>query len=268
MEEIKHVPLGDVIPPEFIARFSFNEKKDIEFLESIRELGILEPLLVTSKNSKFEIIAGHRRYIAAGKLGLQSVPCIVKTVSEAEKEKIKIHENIKRDDLSHIDQAVTFLHLIEKFGMTETEVAVVIGKTVAYVSQHLCLLKSDIDLVKSVQSGKINFTVGRELMQVKDPEKLKKLMKFAIDDGVSSTVVKHWVEEANRVEIPQNIPEDQEQSSPPPQLSNEPGFKCPACDEWHVVTKLVVVRLCETCNYDIFRAIKHERSKISENKDS
>ncbi len=263
MDQYQHIQRDLLLPPEFDSRFSLDENEDRELAESIRELGILLPLIVRAHNDKYEIVAGNRRFLASGIVGVHSIPCLITTKSDSEIEKIKLHENIKRLPLSHLDQAISFLHLIEKFQLTETLVAKLIGKSVAYVSQHICLLNADEKLVEAVRDRKINFTVARELMQVKNPVDLQNFIKYAADDGASASVVKHWAEESNRapVEIPDQAQEENVER--PPQHSTQPGFKCPACDEWHEIQNLVIIRMCETCNYEIFRAIRAEKNKTS-----
>jgi len=263
MDQIHHIERDNILPPEFDQRFSLDEEADRDLVESIRELGILLPLIVRKKDGKFEIVAGNRRFIASDVVGLPAVPCVITTKSDEEIDKIQLHENLKRLPLSHLDQAITFLHLMEKYTLTETQIAKLIRKSVAYVSQHMCLLNADEELVKAVRDRKLNFTVARELMQVKNQKDLHNFIKYAADDGASSTVVRRWAEESNRkpVELPEQ--DQQETENPPPRPDSQPGFKCPACSEWHEVRKLVIVRMCEDCNYAIMKAIRDENKKTS-----
>jgi len=100
MNKIIHIRLDKIKPPEFDARLTTDDQADEELRDSIREIGIKLPLLVKDTTDGYEIIAGNRRFNAAGKVGFSSVPCIIEKVSGAESDKIKLHENLKRLPLS------------------------------------------------------------------------------------------------------------------------------------------------------------------------
>lgn len=256
-EDIIHrIHVDKIIPPDFDQRFSDNEVEFLELVESIKELGILLPLIVKTRNSKFEIVAGNRRFKSAVTIGLKSVPCVLTTKTDADIEKIKLHENIKRLPLSHIDQAATFVHIIETYNLTESEVSALVGKSVGYVCQHLTLLKSDPDLIAAVKSGTLNFTVARELMYCKNKDDLKTFITYAKDDGASCTVVKGWVSESNKKPFESTnfaTGESDADETPP---SSEPGFICPSCREFKTYRFLKILKICSTCEYTILEAIK------------
>jgi len=255
-DKIVYIPIDKIIPPDFDQRFTINLEEDQELAESIEELGILLPLIVKKKNAKYEIVAGNRRFRAAGKVGLKSIFCLITTKSDSDIERIKLHENIKRLPLSHIDQAVTFLHIIETFNMSENSVASLVGKSISYVCQHLTLLKSDPDLVDAVKIGSLSFTVARELMYCKDKENLRLFIKYAQDDGASCAVVKNWVSDSNKKPPPaahEESDQDETDHEPP---SSEPGFLCPSCKEFKTFRFLKILKICSTCEFSIMNAIK------------
>lgn len=260
---IVYIPIDKIIPPSFDQRFTINEEEDLDLEESIKELGILLPLIVKRKNSKYEIVAGNRRFKAAGNIFLKSVPCLITTKSDSDIEQIKLHENIKRLPLSHIDQAVTFVHIIEEYNMTETEVSALVGKSVAYVCQHLSLLKSDSELIQSVQTGSLSFTVARELMYCKNKDDLKLFIKYAQDDGASCVVVKSWVSDSNKkpLESTNFSTADIDSVTEPP--SSEPGFICPSCREFKTYRFLKVLKICSSCEFIINEAIKLAKEENS-----
>jgi len=264
MNQIKHIRLDKLLPPEFDARVTTSPEDDSELMESIRNLGILEPLVVRDTEKGLEIVIGHRRFIQAGKAGLASVPCVVIKATDSEADKMKIHENIKRLPMSHIDQGVTFKHLITKYKMTETNVAILVGKSIAYISQHLCLLESDETLIKSVQDGRINFSVARELMQLKDKDELKRLQDICEHDGAGAAIVHNWVQESNRET--QNSDKSKITYEPVSQNSSyrEPTYPCQACEGKVPIRYLKISRLCPDCFNMIFSAIEDEKKKLSE----
>lgn len=262
MEQIKHINLEDLHPPEFDCRLSINEEKDLELQESIRELGILEPLIVKQVKNGFEVIIGSRRLRLAGVIGLPSAPCIVIKASGEKSEKIKIHENIKREDLSHIDQAYTFVHLIEKYKMTEEQIANLVGKSIAYVSQHISLISANDKLISGVRDGRTSFTIARELLRCENIDDRDRLQDQVEYHGATVAVVRTWVNESNR-ETLGNIPEggtyEPTPDSPPHYKTT---FPCQACNRPVEIAQLKIVRLCPECNHQIFSSIREQQEEF------
>lgn len=262
MQQIKHIRLDKLISPEFDARLHTDPKEDDELRDSIRELGILEPLIVKDTSQGYEIIAGHRRFREAGRAGLAAAPCVTITATGAEADKIKLHENIKRLPLSHVDQAYTFAHLIKEYKLTEQQVADLVGKSIAYVSQHLSLLQCDKILLASVNNGQINFSAARELLQCKDPDERHRLRTIIEENGATVPVIRQWVQESNK--------ETDSMFSIPPKTTQTivdtkpdiPMYPCTACSAPIEVQKLKIVRLCPDCHHLIFSSIEREKMKI------
>jgi len=264
MNQIKHIRLDKLNPPNFDVRFTTNPEEDEELRESIRNLGILEPLVIRDTENGYEIIIGSRRYREAGKLGLPAVPCIVVKANDSEADKMKIHENIKRLPMSHIDQGMTFKHLIDKYKMTESQVAFLVLKSVSYVSQHLILLESDPKLVAAVRDGRVNFSVARELMQCKDKDELHRFQNICETDGAGAKIVHTWVQESNRETENTSPGESHYVPEPNTQQYIEPSFPCQACDFNIHIKYMKVLRICPDCFNAIFSAIKEEKMKLAE----
>lgn len=261
MEQIKHIRLDKLKPPSFDGRLSSSPEDDDDLMNSIRELGILEPLIVMETADGLEIIAGNRRFIEAGRAGLAAVPCIIKKATESMAEKIKLHENIKRLPLSHVDQGYTFAHLIKKFGMTEQQIATLVGKSIAYVSQHLSLINSDETLVQAVHDGRLNFSHARELMQCKDSDERQRLQDIIIKHGASTDVVHTWVHESNRET--DNLGGPPRESYPIQREAETkiPMYPCAACEAPVSIIKLKILRLCPECHQLLFNDIDREKQK-------
>ncbi len=259
MIQIKHIRLDKIVPPEFDQRLSSDQIADDDLLDSIKELGILEPLLVKDIGGKYEIVFGNRRFTQAGRAGHAAVPCIVTTKTGAELEKIKIHENIKRLPLSHIDQAYTFAFLIKTYNMTETQVATVINKSIAYVSQHLSLLQSDETLIEAVHQGRLNFSQARELMHCKDADERKRLSRICEENGATSTLVKNWVHEANRETDLINHDHDVTKQTYPIADAPVPHYPCAVCNTPTKFDEIRVVRMCHGCHNLFFLQIEQSR---------
>lgn len=262
MEQFKHIRLDKLHPPEFDNRLTPSPDDDDDLRDSIRELGVLEPLLVKNIGDGYEIIFGHRRWIQAGRAGLAAVPCIVTKATGAMSEKMKIHENIKRLPLSHIDQGVTFAHLSKEYNMTESQIATLVGKSIAYVSQHLSLIHSDETIVAAVHDGRINFSVARELQLCKDADERNRFLKIVETSGATQYVVRNWVQESNReTESVSGSPQPPPVPGRPVEHSN-PMYPCAACEVPTDILEIVTTRLCPQCHHLIFNAIDKEKQEL------
>lgn len=259
MNQIKHIRLDRIKIPSFDNRLLKSPIDDDELMNSIRELGVLEPILVKEVTDGFEIIFGNRRYHEAGRAGLAAVPCIVTKVTGSMSEKIKLHENIKRLPLSHIDQAYTFAHLMKEYKMTELQVATMVGKSIAYVSQHLSLLQSDPTLIQAVHDGRINFSVARELVQCKDPDDRQRLSKIVEEHGATSSVVHDWVRESNRETDIMNGKPTEDPVFHHPSETPISMYPCATCETPIPISEIHIIRLCENCNYMFFSTIEHNK---------
>lgn len=262
MPNITYINLSKLHPPKFDHRITPNQEADDELRDSIRELGILEPLLVKKIKKGFELIAGNRRFTQATRAGLASVPCIVLSGNDAALQKIMIHENTKRTDLSHIDQAYTFAHLIKEFNLTETQVATLIGKSVGYVCQHLALLSADDTLIQLVSDNTINFSVARELLSCQDENERKRLTDIAAENGASVTIVHDWVKESNRETEKLTSTESSHTSSSDIPTPSTPLYPCGICTNPIPIPEIRVVHLCKGCHYTFFHEIELEKFRI------
>jgi len=259
MKQIKHIRLDKLKPPEFDSRLTSSPEEDDELCDSIKEMGVLLPLLVKDVGDGFEIIAGNRRFVAAGQAGLASVPCEVLKVTGAQSDKIKLHENLKRLPLSHIDQATSFAHLIKEYDMTETQITNLVNKSIGYVSQHLSLLQSDDKILQSVHDGRINFSVARELIACKDPDERSRLQDVIEAHGASTSVVNTWVRDANRETDNLNHEHDLKQQNNPTSEPHIPHYPCACCQTLTPYDRIRPVRMCPECHNLFFLEI--ERSK-------
>ena len=268
MNQIKHILLEKIKPPKFDQRLSSVQEDDDDLMNSIKELGVLEPLLVKEVPAGYEIIFGHRRFKEAGRAGLPSVPCIITTSTEEQCEKMKLHENLKRLPLSHIDQGYTFLHLIKNYDLTEIEVSVLSGKSIAYVSQHISLVEGDPVIIQAVHDGRINFSVARELLRCKNPEERNRFQTIVEEHGATQTVVRSWVDEANRDADIKSGTTPLPVSNSLPETPQVPMYPCAACEVPISILDLKILRLCPDCHRLIFSDIETEKLKIRLQKSS
>ena len=177
LDKIVMVMLDSLVPSPFQPRRVFDESALNDLVESIREKGVLQPLLVRpnpKKKNEYEIIAGERRFRASKKAGLTQVPVIIKDFDDKVALEVALIENLQREDLNAIEEAEAYIRLLKEFQYTQEELSRVVGKSRSYVANMMRLLELP-DSVKKMLSEK-QMTVGhaRSLLSAKNPEKLAK----------------------------------------------------------------------------------------------
>lgn len=170
-EVLKTVPIDDISPNPFQPRLHFNPEEIEELAQSIKENGLIQPLVVRpSEIFGYELIAGERRLRAAKLAGLTTITVIVKQTSDIESMKQAIIENLQRSDLNPIEEAKSYKQLIERTHMTHGEVATSIGKSRPYISNNLRLLQLDSVLQQALELGEISQGHARLLLSCNDLE--------------------------------------------------------------------------------------------------
>lgn len=169
--KLLEVEISDIIPNEDQPRKNFNEEELRDLASSIERYGIIQPLLLKKIDDKYEIIAGERRFRAAGLAGLEKVPAIVKDISDDESNRIAIIENIQRKDLNPVEEAMSYRHLLDSQNLTQKELADEIGKSRQYIGNTIRLLNLDPRVLKLLEEEKISTSHGKKLLAIKDKDK-------------------------------------------------------------------------------------------------
>lgn len=169
-DDVRNVPVEEIQPMSGQPRTKFNPEKVEELASSIRETGVLQPLLVREGEKGLELIAGERRWRAAMSAGLDTVPVIVRDVDDAEAYRLSLIENIQREDLNPVDVARAYKKLMGEFAYTQEELSRQIGKSRASVANHLRLLKLPRRILSKVEDGSVSFGHARTLLALKPGE--------------------------------------------------------------------------------------------------
>ena len=185
-EEIKKIPIDHIIPNRFQPRTIFDDEKIEELSRTIHTHGIIQPIVVREfEKDTFEIIAGERRWRAMKKLGWDLVPAIVKDFNDTETASVALIENLQREELSPIEEAMAYGKLLELHHLTQEALAQRLGKGQSTVANKLRLLK----LPQQVQDALLNKLIterhARSLIPLKDPEKQVKLLEEIIVKGLN-----------------------------------------------------------------------------------
>ncbi len=183
--DITDIPLNEIRSNPYQPRKSFNEESIQELAESIKEYGIVQPIIVKKAVKGYELIAGERRTKAARVAGLETIPAIIKEFDDQEMMEIALIENIQREDLNPIDEALAYENIIRLNNMTQEEFARRFGKSRSYVTNMLGLLKLPNATKKLVQENKISMGHARALSKLSDEEKINSLADQILKDNLS-----------------------------------------------------------------------------------
>lgn len=194
--------IEEITPNRSQPRKHFDESKLQDLTESIKEKGILEPLIVRRMDQGYELIVGERRWRAAQKAGLKEVPIVIKEVEEREALEISLIENLQREDLNPIEAAEGFKHLIEEFNISQEDLSKRIGKDRTTITNTLRLLKLPIEVRNQLLQNRITSGHARAILSLESKEKQKDLCALIIKKGLSvreaEALAKRWTEKPKK----------------------------------------------------------------------
>jgi len=196
-QPIAKVPIAKLRPGSGQPRKSFNEASLDELAASIREQGILQPILVERRGDEYSIVAGERRYRASLKAGLTEIPVIVRSFSEQERLQIALVENIQREDLTPIEEAEAYRALMNSLAVGQEELAQRLGKNRSTVANSLRLLNLPPEMQEAVSGGKMSAGHGRALLSVQNPADRDILFRRVVDNAISVREAEAAAEELN-----------------------------------------------------------------------
>jgi ParB family chromosome partitioning protein len=198
--------IEEIIPNRSQPRKLFDESKIQELAESIKEKGILEPLIVRRTDQGYELIVGERRWRAAQKAGLKEVPVLVKEIEGREALEISLIENLQREDLNPMEAAEAFKHLIEEFNISQEDLSKRIGKDRTTITNTLRLLKLPLEVRNQLLQNRITSGHARAILSLEYKEKQKELCALIIKKGLSvreaEAIAKRWSEKPKKSVTP------------------------------------------------------------------
>ena len=203
-ETVLQVPIEDIIPNRFQPRLAFDDASLKDLAASIKQHGIIQPLVLRRKNEKYEIIAGERRYKAAKLAGLISVPAIIANMDDNTSAEVAIVENIQRKDLTAIEEAKSYQALLDKGYMTQEELAKRMGLSQSAISNKLRLLTLDESVQKAILEEKISERHARTLLRLPSKEQQKSMLDRIINERLTvkqldDEIKKNVANEANKI---------------------------------------------------------------------
>ncbi len=195
---IPNLPIDKISPNRQQPRIEIDPEKLIELADSIRELGVIEPLIVTQISvDEYELIAGERRWRAAKLAGIATVPVVVKEASPLQMLELAIVENIQREDLNPLEEAMAFDHLHRKFGVSHEDIAIKVGYSRPAIVNKIRLLKLPDEVKKGLVENKLSEGHARALLGLKNPHAIEIAYRVVVRDGLSVRATEKLVQKLN-----------------------------------------------------------------------
>jgi len=197
-EEVLHIKLDQIRPSPFQPRVDFDTKSLEELTQSIKEKGVIQPVLVRRNGDYYELIAGERRFRAANALNLKEIPAIIKDVEDRDALEIALIENIQRQSLNPIEEAHAYQFLIDKFQVTHEKISEVLGKARVTVTNTLRLLKLPLEIQDEIKKNRISFAHGRALLEIDDLSQQRRLVQEVISKELSVRELENLIKSQRR----------------------------------------------------------------------
>lgn len=192
---IEFIDINDIKPNENQPRKVFDDEKLQELSNSIKEHGLIQPVILRKAEKGYEIVAGERRWRACRKAGIKEIPCIIKDLTDEQNMLVAIIENMQREDLNPIEEAEGINQMITSFGMTQDEVSKSVGKSRPYITNALRLLKLPEEVRKFVSEGKLTTGHARAIAGINDAAKQIQLAEFTIREELSVREIEKLIKE-------------------------------------------------------------------------
>jgi ParB family chromosome partitioning protein len=197
--EVLEVEVSRIQPGRYQPRIEFDKEKQRELVDSIREKGVVQPVIVRSTDGRFELIAGERRLRAVKELGWTKIPVLIKNVSDEQAFELAIVENIQRENLNPIEEARAYSKLSSEFNLTQDDIAKKVGKNRVSVANAMRLLKLPTEIQDDVSGGRISAGHAKVILMLESAQWQKKLRDMVVANDLS---VRDTERAAGRIKTP------------------------------------------------------------------
>lgn len=256
-DNVADVELSKIIEPKGIVRMEIDQDGIEELAQSISEIGLLQPILLAIDKDKYEIVFGHRRFLAHKHLGVSKIRSVVKTLTNEEIGIARATENINREDLTPIEEAATYKNLMDHYGLTLEKVAKKMGKSPGTIRRRMDMMKMPPNLQQAIHSKQISMSVAEELWSIRDASSLDYYLTFAIDNGATKEVARQWCKDWKDSERRTKDPSVEGVQLPLSPFEPRPTYvPCDICIEPVDITKTKVMRICLECDGLIKKAME------------
>lgn len=197
-DKVVEIPLNQLRANPYQPRKEFKEDSIQELAESIRQHGVIQPIIVRSVLKGYEIIAGERRFRASQYCGKATIPAVVRTMSDQQVMEVALIENLQRENLNAMEVAVAYQGLMDQFSLTQEELSLKVGKSRSHIANFLRLLGLPEEVKEYVSRGTISMGHARALVGIKDADQIKKVAKQCVDEQWSVRELEDAVKNLDR----------------------------------------------------------------------
>lgn len=242
--EVVEVPIRLIDAPKVLPRWAIEGPALQELADSIAHHGLLQPVTVVRAGERFRLVAGNRRLHACReRLGWDTIPAVV-LEGPVEEGALTAVENLQRQNLDPVEEAVLFATVMDDRGITQEEMAELIGKSRSYVAKRLMLLELDEETLQSIVDGEITWTHALELKRLDDLDQRGYYLHLARDHGVNVRVLRSWVDEALAQPAPEREPSESVELTDLPKPPAIEPLRCTLCGATERETILTFIPVC------------------------
>ncbi|PTH23194.1 ParB/RepB/Spo0J family partition protein [Staphylococcus arlettae] len=205
-EEVQHIALDQIKANPYQPRKTFDDTKLDDLAGSIRQHGILQPIVLRQTIKGYHIVVGERRFRASQRVGLTTIPAIVKTMTDEDMMELAIIENLQREDLNAIEEAESYRKLMDDLQLTQQEVATRLSKSRPYIANMLRLLNLPTEIMRMIRDEQLSGAHGRTLLAVKDKRTMNKMAQQAYEESWSVRYLEDCINSAKDSKPPKQSP--------------------------------------------------------------
>lgn len=242
--------------PGGIVRMTIDPEGVKRLADSIAALGLLQAILVRPAKDRFEIIYGHRRFLACRICGMKNIRATVKELNDTDAAMMRAAENVDREDITPIEEAAVYKDLRETHGLKLVQIANRMGKSESIIKRRLDLLRMPVCLQKAIHKKQISFTVGEVLWQLGDEAEIEYLLGFAIENGATRATVHQWVKDSMDKRRRKETTGEGGRGWQSPMESRPVYVPCDLCQSAMEIGEEKVMRACPTCATAIQKVIE------------
>ncbi|WP_066310674.1 ParB/RepB/Spo0J family partition protein [Bacillus sp. FJAT-29814] len=202
-ETVQEIKVNELRPNPYQPRKHFQKEAIEDLKASILEHGILQPIIVRKSIKGYEIVVGERRFRAAKEAKLETVPAVVRELTEQQMMELAVLENLQREDLNPIEEAIAYQTLMDKLKLTQEEVAKRLGKSRPHIANHIRLLSLPPKIQELISDGKITMGHGRALLGLRQKNKLAVMVEKVIQESLNVRQLEKWIQQLN-----ENVPRE------------------------------------------------------------
>jgi ParB family chromosome partitioning protein len=252
------ISINEIREPARVARAVLDEDQLDELAASIKKLGIINPLTVKEVDGGYEVVAGHRRLLAARRAGLVAVPCLVRSPRDADPHALQLHENLYRQELSPVEEAAWFAELLPECGDDTDRLAALVKQSRNYVESRLNLLHGDPEVVAAVAKHEISLGVAEELNKIIQPEARAEGLMWARNGQMTITQAKQYRLTRNMASSSAIPPTSAEPAPVAPATPGRDIFQCFLCGQSEPKTDLEFWHIHRFCRLQVEARAKEQ----------